>query len=196
MKKLKKGVNDLPKRKNNTTRKGKDAEERLNLLKKKKKTQLMYIAIIACIVMVSVTFFILFNNGVIGTNDKEIGETIGDGNNEFVYINQSQISYGQLHYYEYTADNNKDVRYFLVKAFDGTIRGAFDLCVKLHPAKSGWSLYENYYILCNDEKCTYPIAGIGTSQPGCCRPIVLPFEVVEGDVRISTESLEDASQYF
>ena len=196
MKKLKKGVNDLSKRRINNIRKGKDAEERLNLLKKKKKTQMMYIVVIACIIMASVTFFILFNNRVIGTNNKDIGETIGDQNDGYVYVDQLDISNGQLHYYEYTAENNKNVRYFLVKASDGSIRGAVDLCVKLHPDKSGWMIYQDYYVVCKDERCSYPIAGIGTSQPGCCKPIALSVEVVEENVRISTEELEIASKYF
>ena len=88
------------------------------------------------------------------------------------------------------------VRYFLVKDSDGTIRGAVDLCVKLHPPKSGWMLYKDYYVLCKDEMCVYPIVGIGTSQPGCCKPIALPVELDGDNVRISTEYLEDASQYF
>lgn len=193
---LKKGVNNLSNRKHNKNRKGKDAEERLNLLRKKKKTQLMYIAVIACIIMVSVTFFIFFNNGEIGTNDKDIEETIGDQNDGFVYFDHMDISSGQLHYYEYRAENDKNVRYFLVKASDGTIRGAVDLCIKLHPHKSGWTLYEDYYVLCKDEMCIYPVTGIGTNQPGCCKPIALPVELVEDKVRISTEDLEEVSQYF
>ncbi len=176
--------------------KGKNAKERLDLLKKRKRKEMMCIAVVACIIMATVAYFLLFNNDGAASDANDISKTNLDQKNGFIYVDQSDISNGQLHFYEYKADNNKDVRYFLVEGSDGIVRGAFDLCIKLHPARSGWMIYEDYYIVCQDEWCAYPIVAIGTNQPACCKPFALPFEVLEDKIRIRTEDLEEASPYF
>jgi len=83
-------------------------------------------------------------------------------------------------FYEYDSDG-ETVKFFAVKASDGTIKTAFDACDVCGYAKKGYR-QEGKNMVCNNCGNEYPIDGIGTEnkQPGGCWPGYLPSKT-EGD---------------
>jgi len=108
----------------------------------------------------------------------------------FVSIPVSEIT-NSAKWYEYDSDRNK-IKFFVVKASDGTIKTAFDACDVCYTEKKGYR-QEGSYVICNNCGNRYPISGLGTENkiPGGCWPGYLP-NVIEGDnVIIKKSDLEN-----
>ncbi|UCD02654.1 MAG: DUF2318 domain-containing protein [Candidatus Aenigmatarchaeota archaeon] len=86
-------------------------------------------------------------------------------------------------FYEYDS-----IRFFAVKASDGTIKTGFDACDVCHASRKGYR-QEGDYMICNNCGNRYPITGLGTENqnPGGCWPGYLP-STIDGDNLVIKES--------
>ncbi len=114
-----------------------------------------------------------------GSSDSDSGITgsvVGTGTIE---IPLSELS-GTAKFYEYES-NGKTIRFFAVRASDGSIKTGFDECDVCYRSKKGYR-QEGEYMVCNNCGNRYPIVGLGTENknPGGCWPGYLP-SFIEGD---------------
>jgi len=120
--------------------------------------------------------------GLFGPNQTSPGE--------FVSIPLSEIT-NSAKWYEYDL-GGEEIRFFAVKANDGSIKTAFDACDVCYGFKKGYR-QEGDYMICNNCGLRYPIDGLGTENknPGGCWPGYLP-NVIQGDsVLIKSSDLEN-----
>ncbi len=89
------------------------------------------------------------------------------------------------------------VRFFAVKASDGTIKTAFDACDVCNYAKKGY-MQEGDSMVCNNCGNRYPINGLGTKNrnPGGCWPSYLPSQVSGNSLLIKKADLEKGKAMF
>ena len=87
------------------------------------------------------------------------------GNGGSISIPLSEIS-ETAKFYEYNG-----VKYFVVKASDGTIKTGFDACDVCYGSNKGYR-QEGEYMVCNNCGNKYPIIGLATENknPGGCWP--------------------------
>lgn len=83
------------------------------------------------------------------------------------------------------------VRFFAVKASDGSVKTAFDMCDVCYTSKKGYR-QEGSDMVCNNCGNRYPINGLGTENrnPGGCWPSYLPNQIVGDSVVIEKADLE------
>ena len=103
----------------------------------------------------------------------------GTGADSLVNVPLSDVT-NKAKWYEYESEGKK-IRFFLVKAGDGTIKTALDTCDVCYAQKKGYR-QEGNYMVCNNCGNRYPIDGLGTENmnPGGCWPGYLP-SVVQGE---------------
>ena len=97
-------------------------------------------------------------------------------------------------WYEYGSGSSK-IRFFAVKASDGTIKTAFDACDVCYTAKKGYR-QEGDFMICNNCGNRYPISGLGTENkiPGGCWPGYLS-NVIKGDNIVIKKSDLESNQW-
>ncbi len=126
-----------------------------------KKSTLMIIGVVAILIVV-----LFLRNG------SPTGNVVGASS---IQISLSEIS-EQATFYNY-----EGIRYFVVKANDGSIKTAFDACDVCYSSNKGYR-QEGNQMVCNNCGNKYPISGLGTENKagGGCWPGYLPSKV-EGD---------------
>ena len=119
----------------------------------------IYIIGIIVIVLIAVGLFIGF--GITGN------AISGNANQEGIQIPLSEIT-ENAKWYEYDS-NGLTIRFFAVKASDGSIKTGFDACDVCYSSKKGYS-QDGDYMVCNNCGNRYPIDGLGTEnkRPGGC----------------------------
>jgi len=117
----------------------------------------------------------LLTNGFGFIEPSPIGLTTADRDG-LLSIPLSDVTYRAKWY-----KDDRDTRFFLVKAGDGTVRTALDACDVCYQQKKGYR-QEGNYMICNNCGNRYPISGLGTENktPGGCWPSYLP-NTIEGD---------------
>lgn len=108
---------------------------------------------------------------------------------ENIKISLSEIS-GNVKWYEYDSNGVK-VRFFAVKASDGSIKTGFDACDICYKNKKGYR-QEGNYLVCNNCGKRFAISGLGTENknPGGCWPGYLPSYVSGEELTIKKADLE------
>ncbi len=92
-------------------------------------------------------------------------------------------------WYEYDA-NGAAIRFFAVKASDGSVKTAFDACDVCYKNKKGYR-QEGNEMVCNNCGRRFPINSLGTENTGSgCWPGYLPNTVRDGSVVIRKSDLE------
>jgi len=121
--------------------------------------------------------------GLIGSNPE--GPTTSNIDS-FVTIPISGIT-NNAKWYEYDSGGSR-LRFFAVKASDGTVKTAFDACDVCYYAKKGYR-QEGDDMVCNNCGNRYPISGLGTENknPGGCWPGYLP-NIIQGDSALIKKS--------
>lgn len=127
--------------------------------------------------------------GLVGQNitNPSVNPSGVDG---FVSIPLSEIT-TEAKWYEYDSKGAK-IRFFALKANDGTVKTAFDACDVCYTEKKGYR-QEGSYMVCNNCGNRYPIDGLGTENktPGGCWPGYLS-NTIEGDnIIIQKSDLEN-----
>lgn len=127
-----------------------------------------WIGIIA--VLVAGVFF-----AKVGLFDSSVAEAPAS---EEIRILLSEISETAT-WHEYTSGGTV-IRFFVVKAGDGSIKTGFDACDFCYKERKGYR-QEGQYMVCNNCGNKYPITGLGTeNKTGGCWPGYLPSHV-DGD---------------
>lgn len=114
------------------------------------------------------------------------------GPDAFIRMSLSEIT-DQAKWYEYDL-GERNIKFFAVRADDGSIRTAFNACDVCYAAGKGYR-QEGNDMVCNNCGLRFSINGLGTENknPGGCWPGYLP-NVVEGDyVLIKEKDLTDNS---
>lgn len=157
---------------------------------KMKKSLIIGIGIVVLIaIFIFTKGFGLFNPTVTGyaTNlNNDYGE---------MKIPLSEIS-EKVKWYEYES-NGVTIRFFAVKAGDGTIKTAFDACDVCYKNKKGYR-QEGDYMVCNNCGRRFLINSLGTENrnPGGCWPGYLPSYVEADNLVIKKSDLEKGKWRF
>ena len=127
------------------------------------------------------------NTGAVTASGNSSGNPSGNSDAQFS-IPLSEIS-SDAKWFEYDASGVK-VRFFAVKAADGSIKTAFDACDVCYASHKGYR-QEGDYMVCNNCGNKYPISGLGTENknPGGCWPTYLPNTVSGNNVIIEKSDL-------
>ena len=112
---------------------------------------------------------------------------------EVVKIPLSEIS-GTAKFYDYDS-NGVNIKYFAVKASDGSIKTAFDACDVCYRSRKGYR-QEGNDMVCNNCGNRYAISGLGTKnlKGGGCWPGYLPSKI-DGDYLIVGEKDLESGRY-
>jgi uncharacterized membrane protein len=99
-------------------------------------------------------------------------------------------------YYEYDVGGTT-VRFFAIKASDGSVRTAFDACDVCFDRKKGYR-QEGNMMVCNNCGNKYPIDGLGTENKrgGGCWPGYLPSKIVGDKLMIEGKDLKSGEYRF
>jgi len=148
------------------------------IINKMKKQILIGIGILVIIVIA----FISFNKGF-------TGKIISEG--DVIEIPLSEIS-EKAKFYE-----SDEIKFFAIKASDGTIKTAFDACDVCYSSHKGYR-QEGNYMVCNNCGNKYPISGLGAEnlRGGGCWPGYLPSSVEGDQIVIKVTDLEDGKYRF
>ena len=132
-----------------------------------------YVVVISIVLLIAVMFFV-FRGG----DSNVTGNTIS----ESIKIPLSQVS-EKAEWFEYKS-GGKTIKYFVVKAKDGSIKTAFDACDVCYGSKKGYR-QQGDDMICNNCGNYYAISGLGTKnlKGGGCWPGYL-LNRVEGDYLI------------
>jgi len=116
-------------------------------------------------------------------------------NTEDIKIPLSEIT-SQAKWYEYDAEGVK-VRFFAVRASDGSVKTGFDACDVCYTSKKGYR-QEGGYMVCNNCGNKYPINGLGVEnkKTGGCWPGYLPSIIKENALVINKLNLEEGKKFF
>ena len=114
--------------------------------------------------------------------------------NGTVAIPVAAVNDGKAHFYRLN-EGGKEIRFFVVKAADGTFRTAFDACDVCYQDKKGYEQQGNVMICKNCNK-KFPVAGIGPHAVGGCNPSYLPSRVADGMVVFGITDLRAGVRYF
>ncbi|MBU0761172.1 MAG: DUF2318 domain-containing protein [Nanoarchaeota archaeon] len=146
-----------------------------------KKSTLIWIAII---IIAGIFFF----------RGKITGNVVG-GNSGTMEIPLADIS-ENAEWYEYQS-NGKTIRFFVVKAGDGSVKTAFDACDVCYESKKGYS-QQGDVMVCNNCGNKYPISGLGTENEkgGGCWPGYLPSKIVGDKLIIKNSDIEKGAYRF
>ena len=97
-------------------------------------------------------------------------------------------------FYEYNS-GGKTIKYFAVRADDGSVKTGFDACDVCYNKRKGYS-QDGDYMVCNNCGNRYPISGLGTENrnPGGCWPGYLPSTIGGENLVIKKTDLEDGNR--
>lgn len=141
------------------------------------------------IVLVSVLLFVslLFFSGCTSNQSPEGNVSMVES--DVITIPVEEIS-SQAQWFEY-AFQGTNIKFFAVKASDGSIKTAFDSCDICYDLGKGYR-QEGSNMICNNCGNKYPIDGLGTENldPGGCWPTYLPSTVSDGQLVIQKADLE------
>jgi len=137
-----------------------------------------------------VLFCLIFLIVAIFTKGFGLFKSSQTNSDDFVKIPLSEVT-RKAKWYEYDLGGAK-IRFFVVKAKDGSIKTAFDACDVCYRYGKGYR-QEGDYMVCNNCGNRYPIAGLGTENknPGGCWPGYLPNIIKEGNILIKKSDLEN-----
>lgn len=113
--------------------------------------------------------------------------------NGVITVSVKDLGDGGAHYYSLAA-GGKDVRFFLIRASDGTVRAALDACTACYRAKLGYSRKDDTMI-CNNCGMAFRSTDVGVISGGCS-PIPVNRTVDGQTVTIQAKEIEAGAKYF
>ncbi len=152
------------------------------------------------VVLVLLFFLIVFSGCTSGNPEENSTGQItlsndSGGSSDKISIPVSDIS-TNAKWFEYESDGAV-IRFFAVKAGDGSIKTAFDACDVCFSSKKGYS-QDGSVMVCNNCGNKYPIDGLGTEnkQGGGCWPGYLPNTIVGDKLEIKKSDLDKGRYRF
>lgn len=173
----------------------------------KKRGSSVYIVIIAVLVAV-VALLLIPGKGEVESKDSEnskeviisqTSQSLGEDRYKLVKADNGLVkfpvtSFGdEAQYFKYDV-NGKEVRFFILKSNDGTIRAAFDACDVCFRAKRGYD-QQGDFMRCNNCGLTFPEDQINVVQGGC-NPAPLDREIVGNNLVIKVEDIALGQRFF
>ncbi len=113
--------------------------------------------------------------------------------NGFVRILLKDIADGAAHYYVYTS-GDKDIRFFVLRAPDGSVRASLDACTVCYQARAGYRQQGNSMI-CNKCGRAFSSTDIGIVTGGC-NPIALDKTLDGQTVALRISAIEEGKKFF
>ena len=104
------------------------------------------------------------------------------------------FSDGQAKHFQYPAGNGVDVRFFVIKSYDGIIRAAYDACDVCWREGKGY-YQEGDFMVCRN--CGRRFASVKVNEiKGGCNPAPLDRTVVGNKLVLKIADILNGSQYF
>lgn len=101
---------------------------------------------------------------------------------------------GAAHFYRFTSATGREIRFFVMKSKDGTVRAALDACTVCYGDKRGYHQAGDTMV-CNKCSKAFPSDAINDVTGGC-NPVPLD-RTVQGDrVIVAAAGLERGAAYF
>ncbi len=111
-----------------------------------------------------------------------------------IRIPLSDVAGGQAKFFDYTASDNRSMRFFVIKSSDGVYRAALDACDVCYHAKKGY-YQQGDDMVCKNCGNHFRSASVNEVSGGC-NPIGLQ-RVIEGEhIVIKAAELENRKSYF
>lgn len=114
--------------------------------------------------------------------------------NGAVSIPVADLAGGKANYYRFT-DGGKEIRFFVVKATDGTIKTAYDACDVCYQEKKGYE-QNGDKMVCKNCNMKFATTRIGPHAVGGCNPSYLPGKQVGTNIVITVNDLKAGERYF
>ena len=110
-----------------------------------------------------------------------------------VKIALADVADGKAHFYSYDAGGTQ-VKYFILKSSDGTVRAAFDACDVCYAQKKGYH-QEGDEMVCNNCGRRFPSTKINEVEGGC-NPSPVDRTITGETLVLKTADLQAGVQYF
>ncbi|MDR2726448.1 MAG: DUF2318 domain-containing protein [Deltaproteobacteria bacterium] len=110
-----------------------------------------------------------------------------------ITLDASSLDKGQARHYRYQ-EGNTEVRFFLVRDNQGTVRVALDACEVCWHADKGYTLRDGVMVCVNCGQ-RFPLSRIGMARGGC-NPHPVAFDNNNDTLHISSRELLDGAHYF
>lgn len=174
-----------------------DKRERVLAAEKKNGRHALVIGIVAIAVLAGVLFAVKGRGGMMRSGalapqpDKVYARVAAEGG--LVKIQLREISGTTASYFAYSV-GGKEVRFFALRAADGSLRVALDACNACYRAKLGYH-QQGDSMICNNCGMAFRSQDVGVVRGGC-NPIPLE-RTVEGEVLVlRAGDLESGVKYF
>lgn len=110
-----------------------------------------------------------------------------------VRIPLGDVEDGNAHYYAYKGDD-KEIKFFLIKSKDGSVRAAFDACDVCFPAKKGYT-QDGEYMTCINCGRKFHASQVNVVAGGC-NPAPLNRETVGNELVIKVADILPGARFF
>ena len=125
--------------------------------------------------------------------NKHVQYTPLNAENGEVKVPIGGLSAGAADYYVFQA-NGKDIKFFVLKASDGTVRAALDACNACYHAKLGYR-HEGETMVCNNCGMGFKSSDIGKVSGGC-NPVPLQNTQDGKTLIVKASELEAGAKFF
>lgn len=178
-------------------------ERKARVLNAEASSRKRYIVIGAAVVVLAAGWFIITAvRGTAGDMSRWGGSRSGvnaaayapvTARNGEVKIPASALQGNKAGYFVYNG-GGKDIRFFLIKAGDGSVRAALDACTSCYHAKLGYR-QEGEAMVCNNCGMGFHSTDVGTITGGCS-PIPVQKRMDGQLLVLQVKELEDGAKYF
>jgi hypothetical protein len=125
--------------------------------------------------------------------NKHLQYTAVTAENGDVKVQLSALTGSAASYFVYNA-NGKDIKFFMLRASDGTVRIALDSCTSCYHAKLGYR-QNGEAMICNNCGMSFKSTDVGRITGGCS-PIPLKNSQDGKTLVVKAKDLEEGAKYF
>jgi len=180
-------------------------EKKARVLAGEKKSPKTAIVISAAFAVVVAGWLIYNNTSGARSMDRPMqGQAAREGNkhqqytavkeeNGDVTVPLGSLQGGAASYFVYNA-NGKDIKFFVLRATDGTVRVALDACTACNHAKLGYR-QNGEAMVCNNCGMSFKSTDVGHISGGCS-PIPLKNSQDGNTLTVKAKDLEEGAKYF
>ena len=172
----------------------KTAAKKAAVLGTEKKSRGPLYAMIACAVVVLAGAFLFYSKGGGGPAVAAATSDSSTPSGSEITLAAAQFDGGQAKYFRHDGGGGVNIRYFLLKASDGTIRSAFDTCDTCWAAGKGYK-QDGDVMVCQNCGRRFKSTQIGDIYGGC-NPAPLKVETRGGNVVVQLKDILDGRHYF
>lgn len=117
-----------------------------------------------------------------------------NANGSTVSIPVSKVSDGKAHFFRFD-NSGKHIDFFVVKAFDGSFKTAFDACDVCYKSRKGYEQKDDVMV-CKNCNQKFAIKLIGPSSIRGCNPSYLPHQQVGNNISINLTDIKTGARFF